>query len=163
MADGLSDIDCTVTIEKKGSSPVTITGDVYNLKESGFVRKVNYSRTIGGLILSNVENPTFLSVEFDFITPDTTYVDLTHQGSNDWDFDSTDLYKIVIKFSDGTDFYGLLYYDCIVESLIMNINDGVLEGHIKFSLPIKNINGDTNYYHIDVSGDEATHDSTHNY
>ena len=164
--DGFADINCTITILKNGDeTPTDITANVYNYSEATLSRNINYTKTVGGVILPRNEKSTSKEVSFDYITNDASFDLLVDENVNtiNQDWDTFDEYKIVLTFSnDNGDTYYKAFYNCIITSYETKLNNGVLEGNIAFTLPMKNINGDSNYM-VGTTLNLSSYDATMGY
>ena len=125
----------------------SLESDIKNFSETVIERTVSYTKIIGGLILPKYETGIFKEVTFDFVTGDISIDnffndDDTTQNDN---WDTFNKYNIIISFNSDTETYIKAYYNCIVKSLITVIDDEIVINKITFTLPLKNINGDSNF------------------
>jgi len=149
-----TNLNTTMEIRKYGVGSALgsdFTTEITNFKEDATIRKINYTKVIGGLVLPRIDTALSKTVEFDFVVEDFKIIGMLNETSSDRisDMDIADndeRFKISLKFTDGSSYYNLFYYNAYVEELSHNIQNDVLFGKIKFSFPMKNINGDSNYY-----------------
>lgn len=132
-----STISSVIKIMRKGSTAITMTGEIFNFTEKGLDRKVTYTKVVGGKVIPRLENNNSYEVTFDFILNSTNIETL--MSTNPIDFDLTtyanNLYKIVLNFTEGANFYTKRYYNCFITNLQINPTDEVLKGKITFTLP----------------------------
>ncbi len=148
MSEGFSSINCSITFKNKHTgTELAYTADISNYTENAMERKVTYKELIGGMLLPQTKNPVFKEIEFEFVSGDSKFLSLINNSNSDFDFNNnnSDLFRIGLRFTDGSDNYFKMYYDAYVISLSSSINDEILSGKIKFSIPMKNIKGLTTY------------------
>lgn len=157
MAEAFSDIDCTITIrDKYTKTDKIITADIYSYTESGIDRKVDFKEVIGGMLVPEISNPKSNTISFKYISQDASFekmmgheVDISDISKARWDWSNDDikkdLYRIELKFSDGTNVFYKVYYDARIILLNNSVDNEILEGDIKFIIPLKNINGYVTY------------------
>ena len=175
MTDGFSNIDCTITItDKKTKTAVVLTSDISDFKEDSVQRKVEMKEIMGGMILPRIHNPSQKKITFNYISVDNSWEKyLGHDpdaGTIDkMDFDfywgdiDSNLYRIELKFSDGTNTLYKVYYDAIGLDIGTNIQDEILSGTISFIIPLKNISGYTTYAVFTDATKLATYDTSMGY
>ena len=114
------------------------------------------------LTLSNIvgvfnASETITETSPDTVTTGTTTSLITVIGTTfHQDWDTFDSYRITLDFSSDTETYIKSYYDCVIKSIKTNINDDVTTNTIVFSLPMKNIDGESTYAVFDNATDLAT-------
>lgn len=168
MADGFSTYNTTIEFVKMETGSV-ISGDfateITGFEESAIERQVTYTKTIGGLILPKKETATEKTVTFNFIVTDAKFEqfisDVSADSVEDWD--TFNKYKITLGFTDGTNNLLRVYYDAVITIATVMPEDDVLMGNITFSLPLKNILGNTTFYVFEDIGDKTKHDSVMGY
>ena len=150
-----TDINTGIEIKRFGTvgSGSDFGAEITAFTEDNSIRKINYTQIIGGMIVPEVDNIISKTISFDFVVEDFDIIRILQNGGTsgsritDLDInEELDKYKIALKFTSGTNYYHRFYYNAYVEEFTHSMDEGVLMGSIKFSIPIKNIKGDNNYY-----------------
>ena len=155
MGDGFTNINCTIAIEKLSGTEIFYDADIFDYKETPIERKITYTKVISGLILPKTEAGLSKEINFNFISNDLKFEDLfdDSQTSSQSNWDVFDKYKISLTFTSDALIHKRIFYNAYIISYESRITDEILEGDIKFSFPLKNINGDSNFYVYDSNTD----------
>lgn len=153
MAEGFPNINTSITITNKDSgTSYSVTGEIFNFKEEGIKRDIEYKKVVSGSVIPKFNNPINYAIEFEFVLVDGDLQSIINQSSWYFNLDNTDKYLVQLDFSEGTNNYTKRYYDGYIHELTVNNNKEILEGKVRFSLPSVNLNGnETVFFGSDIT------------